>query len=104
MNDDSLKKMLGKGMPPTRTSQVAARKCDTSITMSSVLWVSTGAEARGGSGGAFGFEILIGLAVLVGIWWLVAQVDRETKRMIFGLVIAAAVVLTAIQFIVNVLS
>jgi hypothetical protein len=72
--------------------------------MSSVLWVSTDAEARGGSGGAFGLEILIGLVVLGAIWWLVAQADRETTRMIFGLLIAAAVVLTAIQFIVNVLS
>ena len=91
-------------LPTVLTRQVSARKRHTSICLALALLVSTEAKARGGSGGAFGLEIMFGLVVLFAIWWLVAQVSRETKQMIFGYVIAAAVVLATIQFIYNVLS
>jgi hypothetical protein len=86
--------------------QVMARRCRApiSLSMAMVLLTSTDAKARGGSGGAFGLEILFGLAILFAIWLLVGQVNRETWQMIIGYVIAAAVVLTVIQFIFNVLS
>ena len=80
------------------------RKYSLKIFLAQGLLPSTNAEARGGSGGAFGFEILLGLALLVAIGWFVAQVNRETKRMIFGYIIAVAVILTVLQFVFGVLS
>ena len=87
-----------------RRNQVTTRKYRAPVCLSLVLLASTEAKARGGGGGAFGFEILFGIAVVFAIWWLIAQVNRETKKMIFGYLIAAAVVLTVIQLLFNVLS
>ena len=88
-----------------RRNQVAASKYRPPVCVSLLFLASNEAKARGGGGGAFGFEILFGIAVVFAIWWLIAQVSRETKKqMIFGYVIAAAVVLIVIQLFFNVLS
>ena len=104
MNDHRLNRLASMKFSSSRAKEPVARHCSAQVCLPWILLASTDADAQGGSGGALGFEILFGLAVLIAIGWLVAQVKRETKKMIFDYVIAAAVLLTVLQFVFNVLS
>jgi hypothetical protein len=93
---------LSHALGKTIRSEVHRR----AVFISALVLLSTSGDAcaRGGGGGAFGLELLLGVAVLVALWLIATQVRIKTWQTLFYCLIAAAVCINVIYFFVSLFS